>query len=67
MRQTTEIGPWVCTVDFRGAILTHRAQGRRLCFWTAGLAREYATVDRAEADAVAWARARLEEMEGRKP
>ena len=64
MRQTTDIGPWRCTVDCRGATLTHRAAGRVMRFWDAASARAYATVDRHEAEAVAWAVARLEEMEG---
>ena len=64
MRQTTHIGPWTCTVDFRGATITDKAAGRRLCFWTAAMARAYATTETDLAAAVAWAVARLDEMEG---
>ena len=67
MTQTTEIGPWRCTIDCRGATLTHKAAGRRLAFWTAARARAYATVDPDEAAAVAWAVKRLDEMEDRQP
>ena len=63
MTQTAHIGPWACTVDSCGATLTHRAAGRVRRFYGAAHARAYATVDPDEAAAVAWAVARLEEME----